>query len=321
MPGSKSNMNMSPGVWGMLVLLSVIWGGTFFFQEIAVRELPVFTIVAVREMIAAGILMALVAIAGERLPREWKVWRALFLLALINNVIPFCLIVWGQKEIASGLASILNATTPIFTVLVAHFATTDEKITGAKTIGVLAGFVGVAIVLGIDLLNGIGTAVIAQLAVLGAAFAYGFGAIFGRKFRAMGLSANVTATGQLMASCLILIPMASVVDAPWSLPAPGIDTIAALVGLGSVSTALAYYLYFRILEKAGATNLVLVTFLIPVSALGLGIFILGEELLTQHVIGLLCIGIGLAAIDGRLLDRVRGTGQPLPARSDNGDNP
>ena len=291
---------MSPGVWGMLILLSVVWGGTFFFQEIAVRELPVFTIVAVRVMIAAAILMGLVWFSRERLPREWKIWRALFLLALINNVIPFCLIVWGQKEIASGLASILNATTPIFTVLVAHFATTDEKITGAKTIGVLAGFVGVAIVLGIDLLEGIGTAVIAQLAVLGAALAYGFGAIFGRQFRGMGLSANTTATGQLIASCGVLIPMAILIDAPWSLPAPRIDTIAALVGLGSVSTALAYYLYFRILEKAGATNLVLVTFLIPVSALALGIFGLGEILLVQHVIGLIFIGVGLAAIDGRL---------------------
>ena len=207
-------MNMSPAVWGMLILLSVVWGGTFFFQEIAVRELPVFTIVAVRVILAAAILLAVVAFSGARLPREWKVWRALFLLALINNVIPFCLIVWGQKEIASGLTSILNATTPIFTVLVAHFVTTDEKITGAKTLGVFAGFLGVAIVLGIDLLDGLGTAVIAQLAILGGALAYGFGAIFGRRFRAMGLTADVTATGQLMASCVILIPMALVVDAP-----------------------------------------------------------------------------------------------------------
>lgn len=296
-------MKMSPGVWGMLILLSFVWGGTFFFQEVAVRELPVFTIVAVRVILAAAILLAVLALAGERLPRDWKIWRALFLLALINNVIPFCLIVWGQKEIASGLAAILNATTPIFTVLVAHYATTDEKITGAKLIGVLAGFIGVAIVLGIDLLDGLGTAVIAQIAILGAALAYGFGAIFGRKFRGMGISANVTATGQLMASCVVLIPIALVVDTPWSLPAPGTGTIAALIGLGSVSTALAYILYFHILEKAGATNLVLVTFLIPVSALALGIFILGEVLLIQHAIGLLCIGVGLAALDGRLLKR------------------
>ena len=302
-PDGKSDLSMTPAVWAMLVLLSVVWGGTFFFQEIAVRELPVFTIVAVRVVLAAAFLIAMLFIAGERLPREWRIWRALFLLAVINNVIPFCLIVWGQKEIASGLASILNAATPICTVLVAHFATTDEKITGLKMVGVIAGFFGVAILLGIDLLDGLGTAVIAQIAVLAAAFAYGFGAIFGRKFRAMGLSANGTATGQLIASSIILVPITLFVDTPWTLPVPSGGTIAALIALGSVSTALAYYLYFRILESAGATNLVLVTFLIPISALALGIFILGEVLLIQHIVGLACIGAGLAAIDGRLLKR------------------
>jgi len=299
----KTDLSMTPAVWGMLVMLSMVWGGTFFFQEIAVREVPVFTIVAIRVVLAATFLVAMLIIAGERLPREWRIWRALLFLAIINNVIPFCLIVWGQKEIASGLASILNAATPICTVLVAHFTTSDEKITGLKLIGVVAGFFGVAIVLGVDLLDGLGTAVIAQLAVLAAAFAYGFGAIFGRKFRAMGLSANGTATGQLIASSIILVPVALLVDTPWALPAPSGGTIAALIALGSISTAFAYYLYFRILESAGATNLVLVTFLIPVSALALGIFILGEVLLIQHVVGLVCIGAGLVAIDGRLLKR------------------
>lgn len=302
-PDGKSDLSMTPAVWGMLVLLSVVWGGTFFFQEIAVRELPVFTIVAIRVVLAAAFLIVMLIIAGERLPREWRIWRALFLLAIINNVIPFCLIVWGQKEIASGLASILNAATPICTVLVAHFTTSDEKITGLKLIGVVAGFFGVAILLGVDLLDGLGTAVIAQLAVLAAAFAYGFGAIFGRKFRAMGLTPTGTATGQLIASSVILVPIALVVDTPWNLPVPSGGTIAALIALGSVSTALAYYLYFRILESAGATNLVLVTFLIPISALALGIFILGEVLLIQHIVGLVCIGAGLAAIDGRLFKR------------------
>jgi len=251
-------------------------------------------------VLAAAFLLALLVSAGDRLPKDWSIWRALFLLASINNVAPFCLIVWGQKEIASGLASILNAATPICTVLVAHFATADEKITGAKLIGVFAGFVGVAVLFGVDLLEGLGAAVIAQFAVLGAAFAYGFGAIYGRKFREMGLTPTGTATGQLIASSVILVPVALIFDAPWTLPAPNTGTVASLIGLGSVSTALAYYLYFRILDTAGATNLVLVTFLIPVSALGLGIFILDEVLLMQHVIGLLFIGAGLAAIDGRL---------------------
>jgi drug/metabolite transporter (DMT)-like permease len=299
----KPALTMSPLAWGMLILLSVFWGGTFFFQEIAVRELPVFTIVAVRVGLAALLLAAVLVAARDRLPGDWRIWRSLFLLASINNIVPFCLIVWGQKEIASGLASILNAATPICTVLVAHFATADEKITGLKMAGVLAGFAGVAVLLGADLLEGLGSAVVAQLAVLGAAFAYGFGAIYGRTFRARGLTPTATATGQLIASSAILVPVALIVDAPWALPAPGIDTVAALIGLASVSTAFAYLLYFRILDTAGATNLALVTFLIPVSALALGITILGETILPRHIAGLVCIGAGLAAIDGRLFRR------------------
>tara|TARA_B100000676_G_scaffold295983_1_gene335827 strand:- start:471 stop:1385 length:915 start_codon:yes stop_codon:yes gene_type:complete len=303
MNDKKSTLTMSPAAWGMLILLSIVWGGTFFFQEVAVRELPVFTIVAIRAVLAASILYAILLAAGESLPRNWKIWRELLLLAVINNVIPFCLIVWGQKEIASGLAAILNATTPVFTVLVAHFVTTDEKLSGAKLIGVIAGFVGAAILIGLDLLDGLGTAVIAQLAVLGAALAYGLSAIYGRRFLAMGLTPNGTATSQLIAASVILVPVSLFVDTPWMLSTPSGTTIASLIGLASVSTALAYYLYFRILQTAGATNLMLVTFLIPVSALALGISILDEVLLMQHVIGLVFIGVGLAAIDGRLFRR------------------
>lgn len=303
MTDNKTTLTMSSAAWGMLILLSIVWGCTFFFQEIAVRELPVFTIVAVRVTLAAVILYAILVAAKETMPREWKIWRELFLLALINNVAPFCLIVWGQKEIASGLASILNATTPIFTVLVAHFVTSDEKISGLKLIGVIAGFIGAAFLIGVDLLEGLGTAVIAQLAVLGAALAYGLSAIYGRRFLAMGVTPTATATGQLAAASVILIPVSLLVDTPWNLPAPSGVTVASLIGLASVSTALAYYLYFRILKTAGATNLMLVTFLIPISALALGIFVLGEVLLVQHVIGLLFIGAGLAALDGRLFRR------------------
>ena len=292
---------MSPTSWGMLILLSLVWGGTFFFQEIAVRELPVLTIVAIRVVLAAMFLSALLISMGDILPKDWQIWRALFVLAIINNVIPFCLIVWGQREIASGLASILNAATPMCTVVVAHFLTRDEKITYAKLIGVLTGFVGVAILMGVDLLGGLGTTVTAQFAVLGAAFAYSFGAIYGRKFHSMGLTATGTATGQFIASSIILVPVALAVDAPWSLKTPSIAAVGALICLGSISTALAYWLYFRILERAGATNLVLATFLIPVSAVLLGFFILNEILLMRHIVGMIFIGAGLVAIDGRLL--------------------
>lgn len=303
MPTDNQKPAMAPLEWGLLVLLSVVWGGTFFFQEIAVRELPTFTIVALRVVLAATILAVGIWIGGGKLPRGYAVWRPLVIIALINNVIPFSLIVWGQKEIASGLAAILNATAPLFTVAFAHFATTDEKITGTKLIGVLVGFFGVAFLLGLDLLDGLDSAVIAQLAVLGATMFYAVSAVYGRRFREMGISPISTATGQLIASSFILVPIALAFDSPWNLPIPGNETIGALIGLASVSTALAYVLYFRILETAGATNLLLVTFLIPVSALTLGIFILGETLLPRHMVGMLCIGIGLATIDGRLFRR------------------
>ena len=303
---TNTNLTMTPYAWGMLVTLSIVWGGTFFFQEIAVQELPVFTIVSIRVVIAALLLWAVTALTGNKLPSDAKIWAALFLLALVNNVVPFTLIVWGQQEISSGLAAILNATVPLFTVLIAHFVTTDEKLTRAKFAGVIIGLVGVVVIIGEDALEGIGLAVLAQLAVLVASLAYTFGGLYGRKIQAMGLTPLGISTGQLMASSVILIPVALLVDEPWTLSLPGTEIIIAVIALASVSTAFAYILFFRILATAGATNLMLVTFLIPVSALALGILILGEVLETRHMIGLLCIGAGLAAIDGRLLRKLPG---------------
>ncbi len=303
---TNSNLTMTPYAWGMLVTLSIVWGGTFFFQEIAVQELPVFTIVSIRVLIAAMLLWAVTALTGNKLPSGAKIWGALFLLALVNNVIPFTLIVWGQQEISSGLAAILNATVPLFTVLIAHFVTTDEKLTRTKFAGVIIGLFGVIVIIGEDALEGIGIAVLAQLAVLVASLAYTFGGLYGRKIQAMGLTPLGISTGQLIASSVILIPVALLVDEPWTLSHPGTETIIAVIALASVSTAFAYILFFRILATAGATNLMLVTFLIPVSALALGILILGEVLETRHIVGLLCIGAGLAAIDGRLLRKLPG---------------
>ena len=303
---TNSNLTMTPYAWGMLVTLSIVWGGTFFFQEIAVQELPVFTIVSIRVLIAALLLWVVTALTGNTLPSGVKIWGALFLLALVNNVIPFTLIVWGQQEISSGLAAILNATVPLFTVLIAHFVTTDEKLTRTKFAGVIIGLFGVIVIIGEDALEGVGIAVLAQLAVLVASLAYTFGGLYGRKIQAMGLTTLGISTGQLIASSVILTPVALLVDEPWTLSLPGTEIIIAVIALASVSTAFAYILFFRILATAGATNLMLVTFLIPVSALALGILILGEVLETRHMIGLLCIGAGLAAIDGRLLRKLPG---------------
>lgn len=283
----------------MLLALATVWGGSFFFNGIAVRELPVFTVVVSRVALAAIILLVLLRLRGERMPRGRRVWAAFFGIGLLNNAILFSLIVWGQQHIASGVASILNASTPIFTVVLAHLLTSDERMTGGKFTGVLIGFVGVAVMIGSDALRDLGVHVVAQFICLAGAVSYAFAGIYGRRFRAMGISPMSTATGQVVASSLILLPVMMVVDQPWMLPVPSLTAIGALIGVAAISTALAYVLYFRILATAGATNLLLVTFLIPVSAILLGTLFLGEVLLPRHFAGMALIGAGLAAIDGR----------------------
>ena len=294
---------MTATVWAMLIVLSVLWGGSFLFVGIAIAELPPLTIVVLRVGLAAVALLAYMAITGRRMPRAPVVWLAFIGMGFLNNVVPFSLIVWGQTQIASGLASILNAMTPIFTVVVAHLLTQDEKLTPAKLAGVGLGFAGVAVMIGWDALSGLGTAILAQFAVLGATLSYAFAGVFGRRFRAMGVTPVATATGQVTASTLMLAPVMLIAERPWTLPMPGADTILAVGGLALFSTALAYVLFFRILAAAGATNLLLVTFLIPPSAILMGWAVLGERLAPQHFAGLALIVAGLAAIDGRLFAR------------------
>lgn len=294
-----TNRPMSPLEWAMLLALALVWGASFFFNSIAVAQVPVLTVVLVRVGLAAIILLLILRMLGERMPRDRRAWTAFFAMGLMNNAIPFSLIVWGQQHIASSLASILNASTPLFTVLLAHVLTRDERMTGGKLAGVLIGFVGVAVLIGTAVLHDLGVNVAAQIACLGAALLYAFAGIFGRRFREMGVSPMATATGQVIASSLILLPMVLIIDQPWTLPFPGPAAIVALIAAAAISTALAYVLYFRILATAGATNLLLVTFLIPVTAILLGALFLGEVLLPRHFAGMALIGLGLAAIDGR----------------------
>jgi drug/metabolite transporter (DMT)-like permease len=289
--------------WAMLIALSVLWGGSFFFVGVAVREVPPLSLVLARVGIAALALWVMLALTGMRMPRQPGLWAAFLGMGLLNNALPFALIVWGQQHIASGLAAILNATTPLFTVLVAHLLTEDERLTPAKAAGVVMGLLGVAVMLGAELLGGLGAGLAAQLACLGAALSYAFAGVFGRRFRRMGVPPLASAAGQVTASSLILLPLALLVDQPWALAMPGPASWAALLGLGLLSTALAYVLYFRILAVAGATNLLLVTFLVPVSAIWLGALVLGERLEARHFAGMALIGAGLALIDGRLLRR------------------
>jgi len=297
---------MSAFEWAMLLALATVWGGSFFFNEIAVRELPVFTVVVARVALAALILLLVMRWRGERMPRGRGVWAAFFAMGLLNNAIPFSLIVWGQQHIASGVASILNASTPLFTVLLAHLLTSDERMTPGKLAGVLTGFAGVGVMIGMDAFHQIGVHVVAQVVCLAGAVAYAFAGIYGRRFRAMGITPLATATGQVVASSAILLPVVMVIDQPWTLSPPSLTAVSALVGVAAISTALAYVLYFRILSTAGATNLLLVTFLIPVSAILLGTLFLGEVMSARHFAGMALIGTGLAAIDGRAWRAARG---------------
>jgi len=293
---------MNLRVWIWLLSLSVLWGGSFFFAKVAVAELGPLTVVFGRVALAALALNFVVVSTGRSLFRRGTPWPAFAVMGLLNNLIPFSLIFWGQTQIASGLASILNATTPLFTLVVAHLATRDERITAAKGMALLIGFAGVVVLLGPDLLVGGRSGLAGQVACLTAALSYAFAGVYGRRFQAMRVAPTQAAAGQVTASAMLILPIMLLVDRPWMLPAlPAVSVWAALAGLALLSTALAYVLYFRILAAAGATNLLLVTFLIPVTAILLGTAFLGERLEPRQSAGMALIGIGLAVLDGRLV--------------------
>ncbi|MEL6266337.1 MAG: DMT family transporter [Pseudomonadota bacterium] len=302
-------MQMTAAVWTMLVGLSVLWGGSFFFVEIAVTVLPPLLLVWLRVAIAFAVLALFLAAVGRRPPLDRESLVAFAGMGLLNNVVPFTLISWGQTEIASGLAAILNALTPVSTMLLAHLATTDEKLTRARGLGVVLGLAGVVVLVGPGALAGLGTAVLAQVAVLGATLSYGLASLWGRRFRRLGIDPVEAATGQLAASTAILTLPALVLTAPWALPAPGVTVWAAMLGLGTLSTALAYVLFFRVLQRAGAGNVMLVTLMVPPSAILLGWLVLDERLGPEHLAGMALIAAGLVVIDGRLAARVSATGQ------------
>ena len=258
-----------------------------------------------RVALASVVLLLVMRVTGQQFPRNPRIWIAFGGMGMLNNVVPFILIVWGQIQVASDVASILNAMTPLFTVVVAHFMTSDEKMNGSRLLGVVIDFLGVFTMIGIDMLAGISANLLAHIAILCAALSYAFAGIFGRRFKVMGVSPIITATGQVTASSLFLVPMVILVEQPWTLPMPSVAAFASLVGIAVFSTALAYILYFRILATAGATNLLLVTFLIPISAILLGIAFLDESLLPKYLVGMALIGAGMAAVDGRPWKKLR----------------
>lgn len=293
----------------MLLVLSVLWGGSFFFAKIAVTELSPFTLVFYRVVLAAIVLLAYLKLSGRTLPSGVGVWLAFFGMGLLNNVVPFSLLFWGQTHIASGLASILNATTPIFTVMVAHCLLEDERLRRGKLIGVVLGLCGVALMLGVEefgqssLLSSVRG--LAMLACLGAALSYGFASVFGRRFARMDIGPVRVAFGQLTASSVIMIPVVVVSGGGFPVSGLSLSTLVSVLVLALACTAAAYILFFRILAAGGATNISLVTLLVPVSAILLGTAFLDESLGWNAYAGMALIGLGLVAIDGRLFSRTR----------------
>lgn len=295
---STGPLPMAPADWGALALLSMIWGGSFFFGKVAVAETPPLTMVLFRVGVGALSLFIIARLSGLRVRMDLRLAAQFMVMAIIANIIPFGLIAWSQQHIPSGLSSILNAATPLFTVLVAQAFTRDEKFTAGKLLGVTLGFAGVAVMMGPALLGQLGGHHLsAQLAAIGATISYGFASVYGRRFR--NLPPLAVAMFQLSASTVLLAPVALLIDRPWELPVPSGSVVAALMGLGVLSTGIAYVIYFRILGRNGATNISLVTFLVPVSAILLGALFLGEALEVREFIGFGVIALGLAAIDGR----------------------
>jgi len=283
-----------------IAILSVLWGASFFFIKLSLREIPPLTIVLVRVGVSAIVLTVFVYATGKKMPSSPGIWGMFFVMGALNNLVPFSLIIWGQQYVESSVASILNASAPVFSVILAHFLTSEEKMTPSRVTGVLTGLTGVAILIGFDSLHASGLKVLGEAAMLGAGLCYAFSAIYGRRFRRM--PPLVVASGVLTGAAVMMIPPAFILENPMSIN-PGTTTLTALAGLTLLSTSLAYVFYFKTLAITGPTNLLLVTFLIPVNAVFLGVVVLGETLEPSAIAGMVFIFAALAVTDGRLFKR------------------
>lgn len=298
---TKTDPSLDGLSWIMLITLSIIWGGSFLFGRIAVLEISPLITVFFRVFLAAIALWIFILFTNKKIAAPKSFITSIFVMALLNNVIPFSFILYGQKEIGSGLASIINAMTPIWTVLIANKFTQDEKLSSKKLIGIAFGFLGVFVLMGGDILKGLNASALAQASVLIATLSYGFAGVYGKKFKSV--NPILVATGQLTASsimmAIILIFAGEIHNLIW----PSQLAIWSVIGLAIPCTAIAYLLFFSILARAGATNVSLVTFLVPVSAIVLGIVFLDESLTLLHLAGMSAITIGLIILDGRIFGK------------------
>jgi drug/metabolite transporter (DMT)-like permease len=289
----------------MLLFLSLLWGGSFFFARIAVREVPPLMLVLLRVSLAAAALHLYLLAKGDwRKFREQSV-APFLLLGLLNNAIPFSLLFVGQTKLGAGLASVLNALVPFWTVIAANFITADEKFTASKIAGILLGAAGAALIIGPPALSALGAPLWAKLAVIGAGVSYAFASVYAKRFKAVPPA--VTAAGQLTASSLIMLPAALFAHGLWSPSAVSTNVWLTVFALALASTSLAYIIFFKIIAASGATVVSLVTLLVPVSAVMLGTIFLGESLSAPELAGMGLIGLGLVIIDGRALAALKRT--------------
>lgn len=289
--------------WADLILLSTIWGASFLSIRVALDEIGVFTLVAHRVGWAMLILWAYVALRRLPLPRGWRIWAAFLVMGALNNAIPFSLMAWGQLHIETGLTSIFNAATAVFAVPVAAACFADERMTPRRVVGVSVAFAGVAVAIGLDALRGFDIRSLAQLAVLAGTLSYAIAAAWARA-RLSHLTPQVAAAGMLTGSSLIMLPLAFVIEGAPALPRQP-QTFAAIAYFAGVGTALAYLLYYRIVQAAGSATTMLVTLMIPPVAIGLGAIVLGERLAPTAYLGFALLALGLVILDGRLWRMLR----------------
>jgi drug/metabolite transporter (DMT)-like permease len=291
---SKGRDTMSLRNFAILFVLGLIWGASFLFIKVAVVTIPPFTVAFGRTALAALILYVVLRYRGLKLGSWGHLWGAFLILGLLNGAVPYTLITWAEIHIDSGLAAILNALMPLFTVLLAHFFTQDEKLNWMKVIGIFLGFLGILVLIGPAVLKGLGTHVIGQLAVVGAALCYAMAAIYGRRLKEV--PPLVSATGQLIGAALLTMPLSFIIDTPWELSVT-LLSLGALACLSLLGTALAYILYYYLLARIGATNVSLVTYLLPITGVFWGALLLGERLHWSAFLALALILAGIAGVN------------------------
>ncbi len=293
---------LSLAAWVSLISLALIWGASFLCFALGLRELNVYTLVAHRVFWGGLALWGVVFAMRIPLPKSLKTWGALLIMGLLNNAIPFSLIAWGQTHIESGLASILNGSTAIFGILIAAMVFSDERLTPRKLIGVAIAFLGVCITIGFDELQNLDIRSLAQLALLGASFAYGCAASWGRR-TLQSLHPIMAATGMLTGASLIMVPLALFIDGTPSFNLSFV-TYASIFFLAIPAASIAYLLYYHALNLAGSGNLSLVTLLVPPTAVFWGAVVLDESLPASAYLGFIVIALGMIILDGRAIRRL-----------------